>query len=109
VRTYLARVPILSPETIHSALKQETNSYVFGKLLQNPALDAETLSHVFSLMKPNSTLSNSNTETILALDSRLTNSQRRERCSQLQRSAGTRLAVAIHEWHLWPVTEPYSN
>lgn len=92
VRAYVARVPLLDPESLLSAFKKEKNPRVLGRILQNPS-SSQTLLNVAVDFVP----SDIHTQTILALDERLTPHQRQH---LLKRVPELTLPFYVHNYFL---------
>jgi hypothetical protein len=97
VRSYCARVPLLSTSDLDRAIKTETNAFVFGRLLQNPSLSNELLEEaawrVVNTPELNRALF---VHRILAFDKRLPVDNRNK---LLDKAPQDTLSHATHEWY----------
>lgn len=98
VRSYCARVPILTVKDLEHAVKTETNAFVFGRLMQSSVLTQELLEEAISQIAQRPELRNDHfVYRILSFDKRLSSDQRKKLLDMGPQDTLTR---AVHEWYL---------
>lgn len=96
VRAYAARVPLVAADALTAALPLETNPFVFGRLLQNPAFPADALLPALTALESRESLRSEFPWRVLAADRRLSPFDRSRLATRL---ANDPLARALNDWY----------